>query len=340
MKTEMLHSFPKNWKDLEPHPLSTLIEFGAGIDVAALAGHMREHGYDSEESIVLLDGKILDGRHKHIAAQEAGVTPTFRRYIGDNPAAYVAKKLHRQHLNQSQRSMMGAKILAITHPKTPEKSRNADGGVTNVTLGSSPNQQEIADALNVSRMRVNQAVKVNEHGTEELQDAVMDGTISVSDAAAVAAEPKDVQKKAVKRVRKGKAKTVKAAVTAVKGDADEGPAEEMTDQEGEKVPVDAVQAFQAAKDIEGICREIDAMIKRVEEISKGPGGRLIRFDSFKQQMKDAKGNLWANRATHVCSYCKGTGKMKGKTCECCKGECWTAKYIWQQAPGNHEKVKK
>ncbi len=87
-----------------------------------------------------------------------------------------------------------------------------------------------------------------------------------------------------------------------------------------------------------ICREMDALIRRVEEISKGPGGRLIRFDSFKQQIKDAKGNLWANRATHVCPYCHGH-PVKGKPCECCKGDGWTAHHVWKAAPGNNAKAK-
>lgn len=132
---------------------------------------------------------------------------------------------------------------------------------------------------------------------------------------------------------KTKRKPKKTTKTSVKGDSDEGELEKFTDAEGVEVPADAVPAFQAAKDIEAICREIDDIKRRVEVISKGPGGRLIRFESFKQQLADAKGNLWANRPSHVCPYCKGTGKAKGKECEACKGECWVAKHIYAAAPG-------
>lgn len=104
--------------------------------------------------------------------------------------------------------------------------------------------------------------------------------------------------------------------------------EKVVDAEGEEVPPQAIPAFEMAKQITAICRQHDAMISSVEEVAKANGGRLIRFDSYKQQMKDAKGNLWANRATHVCPYCKG----KDAKCKVCSGEGWVAKHIWSQAP--------
>lgn len=109
----------------------------------------------------------------------------------------------------------------------------------------------------------------------------------------------------------------------------------LLDAEGETVPLHAHGAFEVAGKLTLICQTFDTILKAVEEMAKGPGGRLIRFESFKQQVKDAKGNLWANRATHLCPYCKG--KTQAKTCECCKGEGWTSKLIWIAAPGNNAK---
>jgi hypothetical protein len=56
----------------------------------------------------------------------------------------------------------------------------------------------------------------------------------------------------------------------------------------------------------------------------------------KPKLEEAKGNLWANRATHVCPYCRG----KADKCDCCKGEGWTNRWYWEQAPGNNGKVKR
>jgi hypothetical protein len=70
------------------------------------------------------------------------------------------------------------------------------------------------------------------------------------------------------------------------------------------------------------------------------GFRLIDARFVATQLMDArpklekvKGHLWSERATHVCPYCHG----KHEQCECCKGEGWTAKHVWEQAPGNYKK---
>lgn len=121
------------------------------------------------------------------------------------------------------------------------------------------------------------------------------------------------------------------------GDEEPEDEPEVVDAEGVPVPPRAVPAFETAKTLTGLCREMDSILKKVEEAVKAPGGRLIRFDSFKQQLKDAKGNIWANRASHVCPYCKG--KAGAKVCECCKDEGWTSKTIWIAAPGNNKGAK-
>jgi hypothetical protein len=189
---------PKGWQNLKPHPLSELVEFGAGIDLDAMAEHMREHGYDEDEAIILHEGMILDGRHRHPAAIKAGVTPTFRQFVGKNAMAYVAKKLFRQHLDTSQRAMMAATLTKLSPL----------AGVQNCTP---PTLAEVAQTLNVSRRTVASAAKVLEEGTTALNQAVKDGTIKVGDAVKVAAQPPEVQNRAVDAVRGGLAGTASQA---------------------------------------------------------------------------------------------------------------------------------
>jgi hypothetical protein len=115
---------------------------------------------------------------------------------------------------------------------------------------------------------------------------------------------------------------------------DDTSTEEMTDDAGVVVPEVARPAFLKAKEIAALCREIDDILHRALDLAKGPGGRMIRIGSVEQQLKDAKGNLWANRATHVCPYCRG----EGKSCKPCQGEGWTARHVWEQSPGNNGKA--
>lgn len=176
MKTRPIPA-PPNWKDIKPHPLAALCPYGQGINTADLAEHMRINGYDGTEPIVLWqqpDGTflILDGRHRHVAAQEADVVPSFVVFIGGDPIPFVMKKLKRQHLNESQRAMFGAKLLEIATSK--------------VDLANLPTTQEqAASVMNVSPRLMQDAVTVNKQGGGPVKQQVASGQTSVSTAAAI-----------------------------------------------------------------------------------------------------------------------------------------------------------
>lgn len=318
-----------NWRKLLRHPLSEAWGDMSEVEFEGLMADMKQHGYDSKQQILLYEGRVLDGWHRLRAAILCGVNmPTFIVYDGDDAQGCVVRRnLLRRHLDTSQRGLIAGRLANL------ERGGNRKNLGNNAADQRSNSTFEAGQQMNIGRGTVKAGKKVAVNGTPVLQGAVMDGTLSVSDAASVATEPPRVQNAAVKKVRQKKSKTAKAAVTASKGDADEGELPKLVDAEGLDVPKDAIPAFQVAKDIESLCREIDKVIGRVKDISKGPGGRLINFNSFHQQMKDAKGHLWANRPTHVCPYCHG----KKPKCECCHGECWTAKHVWIAAPGTNGK---
>jgi hypothetical protein len=55
------------------------------------------------EPITRYQDKVLDGRNRLRACEEANIEPKFLDYTGDDPAAFVfAKNLKRRHLNQTQ----------------------------------------------------------------------------------------------------------------------------------------------------------------------------------------------------------------------------------------------
>lgn len=193
-----------DWQTLKHHPLSALVEFGAGIDLDALAADMRENGYDEDKPIVLLDGEILDGRHRHAAAIMAEVEPVFRKFTGKDPVAYAMEKLRRQHLNDSQRAMLAAGLAKLPRGRPELKAQSC----------AFHSQDEAADMLKVSRRLVQQARTVQDQGSAKLKAAVNEGTVSVSDAAKIVSKPAPVQNRAVKDVKAGKASTVTASANA------------------------------------------------------------------------------------------------------------------------------
>jgi hypothetical protein len=328
----------------EAHPLSEIFPLHEGQPLWDLAERIKAHG--QREPIVMHEGKVLDGRRRELACLRAGVEPAYRQFgsrTSDNgdPLEFVYDmNYHRRHLGD------GDRVLAAARYATAKGGGDRQGGKGPAQLAQvvAPTNAQAAEKFEVGEADVRRGKTILASGTPVLRQAVVDETITVSDAAKVAGEAPTVQDQAVADVKSGKARSAAGAVKKRKGSKKgrkkakpyriEPPDE--TDAEGTPIPVHAKTAFYTAKQIAIVCRDIDAIVKRVEEIARRPGGRLIRVESVKQQFMDAKGNLWANRATHICPYCHG--KKGEKACECCKDEGWTAKHVYQQAPGVRDKA--
>lgn len=148
------------------------------------------------EPIVFLDGAILDGRNRYVAARELGIEYPRVEYEGDDPLAFViAKNLARRHLSEGQRGMVAAKLAKMTHGGDRRSDQAA-----NLPVG--PTQAQAAEMLNVSERTLRTAKVVEEQGAPELVAAVESGTVSVSAAADVASLPKPEQAEIVARGEK------------------------------------------------------------------------------------------------------------------------------------------
>ena len=266
---------------------------------------------------------LMDGRHRYDICNEVQATYNVQFVEGtEEEAKKLARSLNedRRHRPVHERAFAAA------------REANAPEGRPELTTSRDVvNQEEAADKHNVSIPSIQRAKTIIANGTPQLQALAQSGEVSLKDAAAGAKEPAKVQNAAVAAVKNGKAKTVKKAVTAIKGDADEGELEEILDAEGVAVPDDARSAFQGAKDIEALCRELDTIGKKIGDASKLHGWEMVNIDSVLQTLKNARQALWSSRATHVCPYCQGNNKGT-KTCNCCKGRGWTIKTLWTQAP--------
>ena len=70
-----------------------------------------------------------------------GITPRCEEYSGDDPLGFVVShNLHRRHMNESQRGMVGAKLANLPRG-------NPSG--TNESIDSLPSRKEAGEMLNV-----------------------------------------------------------------------------------------------------------------------------------------------------------------------------------------------
>jgi hypothetical protein len=176
--------------DIQPHYLANLFPMMDEPDLAELVRDIERFG--QREPIVLLDNKILDGRNRFKACLQLGITPKFREYHGNDPIGFVVSlNLKRRHLTTSQRAMVAARIANLAVGSNQHVHRLKQDNMTGEEF--SPPMTVTAKTMKIDRKTGQAAKTVLSTGHVDLIAAVDQGEISVSAAAIIAKEPKDVQ---------------------------------------------------------------------------------------------------------------------------------------------------
>jgi flagellin-like hook-associated protein FlgL len=98
--------------ELAVHPAAQVFSALAGAELAALAADIKANGL--QQPIVLCERKILDGRNRLAACEQAGVKPRFISLdVPVSPWAYVwSANAERRHLPEGQKAALGLSIKA------------------------------------------------------------------------------------------------------------------------------------------------------------------------------------------------------------------------------------
>lgn len=203
----------------EPHPAAAIFPLMDDRELTDLAADIKARGL--VDPIVLLDGKVLDGRNRLRACELGGVDPRFVAWggTGDPTTWVISKNLCRRHLTESQRAMVAARVkdlfagaakarqrehggtapgrLGTLSPNlgqvsAGERDRPDGGGTTPARQESGKAAAKAASALNVSRGSVESAARVL-RDAPVLAPLVESGALPVSTAAAAAALPPSAQ---------------------------------------------------------------------------------------------------------------------------------------------------
>lgn len=159
------------------HPAAELFPMLGDFELGELMQDIRAHGL-REPVLLSRDGRVIDGRNRLAACEQAGISPRFETFDGDEQAILdlvLSKNLHRRHLNESQRAMVASKITRRSDGRPSFKTGS-------IGLVSIP---DAAQRLNVSEKSVKRARAVRHHGTPALVAAVERGEVAVSRAAAM-----------------------------------------------------------------------------------------------------------------------------------------------------------
>lgn len=204
---------------LPHHPVAAMFPMMEGSEFDQLVADISAHGL-REPIQVDREGRILDGRNRERACRLAGVPLTTRVYEGDDALAFVLSlNLHRRHLSESQRAMIAARLATSPHGGD-RRSDQAE----NLPLVS---QHDAAKLLNISDRSLRSAKAVAGKAAPSLLEAVNQGLVAVSDAAAFVDRPANEQKALVDAVRSGRHKTLSRAAVARRREARETPPADM-----------------------------------------------------------------------------------------------------------------
>ena len=237
------------------HEYANLFPMMLEADLVRLAEDIKEKG--QSDPVITLDGKILDGRNRFKACELNGITPRCEEYAGDDPLGFViSHNLHRRHLTEPQRAMVANNLAGLT------KGRPSDDDNTGIPVITQP---EAAAMLNVSKDSVQQARKIAKQGSPELNEAVMQGGVSLAAAVDVSSLPHDEQAAVVAKgadAVKSKAKEIRQQASEPAEESEplvvDGVSEPESKQERNKkwIPDDARRLWLLAKtDLDKILKE-------------------------------------------------------------------------------------
>ena len=173
-------------KRYEYHPIAEEIPRWGSDSFEKLCEDIATNGLVN--SIVLYDGKILDGRHRYEACLEAGVEPSFREYKGDDPVGHVLSlNLLTRDWKPGQKAMIASNLANLSHGGDRKSDQDANLHFDSVSMS------DAAEQMGVSRRTVASAKKIRSKANEAITKMVEDGDISVNAGAALADLPKKKQ---------------------------------------------------------------------------------------------------------------------------------------------------
>jgi len=189
---------PLNIKDGSKYKLHPLCEMLPTMDddgLKKLTADIKANGL--MEPIVIFQGRILDGRHRHAACMKAKVKPVFEELVGESLEAWtyiLSKNLHRRHLTKSQIAALVGATPAVLKAGGTGANQHVQTGRDGPSAKDDVTTQAVADKVGISKRTLKKGRQLNKDGEEEVVKAVRDGKLTIDEGLEVASLPKGEQK--------------------------------------------------------------------------------------------------------------------------------------------------
>ena len=173
----------------QQHPLSAAFPAMSTEDFQGLKDSIENIGV--QNPITIFEGMVVDGWNRYKAANELGMDcPSKELDAWIDPVAFVrAQNKDRRHLPLSAWALIEVSLREWKPSHRPDK------GELSSPLQAS--NQEMADAVGVTKRTIQQAKAVQSNATAEVIAAVKSGEIGLPKAAAIAKLPKEEQAAAI-----------------------------------------------------------------------------------------------------------------------------------------------
>jgi N6-adenosine-specific RNA methylase IME4/ParB-like chromosome segregation protein Spo0J len=170
------------------HAVAEMFPLIEGDEYAALVEDIRKHGV--REPIWLHpDGSIIDGRNRHRACTELGITPPTRKWDGTGSLVefVLSLNLHRRHLTSSQRAILALSVEPMLAAEAKARQRHGGAGaegsqiVDYLDVNEGKAAQQAAKAVGTNRQYVADAKAIADQ-RPDLLEQVWTGELTIPQA--------------------------------------------------------------------------------------------------------------------------------------------------------------
>jgi hypothetical protein len=291
---------PKNWAELERHPLSAEYVNIDGPAWEDFVGCLRVNGILNDRHITLYEGMVLDGWQLLRGCIEADVEPKFQQLReGVDPATFV------EVMNDRRRHEDAETIRKRAQARRERVAqKRAEGQST----------RQIAESEGVSQTQVREDIKV---ATEQGCSVEPPGGKITG---------KDCKKRKASRKKK------KAPRPKQKDDTDATGG--LVDSLDCRVPPGLAPVFNKVKSFREIVNQLNAINQELTSLSQGPAGACLRLQDAQIDLRDLKETVRFSTPYAVCPVCKGDGKARKANCPC-KDRGWLVEAAYKNLPAEY-----